>query len=210
MTDPRTAELERKYNRTARVYDFLDWPWERQYRRWRPLIVGDLEGRVLEVGVGTGRNLRFYGPDAEVEAVDLSGAMLARARKRAASTDRSIELRQADALSLDHVEDGSLDWYVATFLYCVLPDELQSPALEETARVLRPGGRFRLVEILYSKKVHRRLIQRAFAPFVKRVYGAQFDRRTRSRIAGIPELEITSTRWLQGDTHLLIEGKREG
>lgn len=121
-----------------------------------------------------------------------------------------MELTRADALSLDQVRDDSVDWYIATFLYCVLPDELQPPALAELARVLRPGGRFRLVEILYSNQPARRLVQRAFAPFVRLVYGARFDRRTQTHIGRTPGIHVTSTRWLQGDTHLLIEGRKDG
>lgn len=208
LTDPRTAPLERKYRITARLYDILDWPWELQYRKWRPDVVGDVRGRVLEAGVGTGRNLPFYGPEAEVHAVDLSKPMLARARRRARSARCPVTLERADALDLAHLPDGHFDWYVATFLYCVLPDELQPPALAEMSRVLAPGGRFRLVEILYSKRLGRRLAQRILAPYARWVFGAGFDRRTRAHLKSTPGLELTRTRWLKGDTHLLLEGRR--
>lgn len=207
-SDPRTAPLERKYRLTARLYDILDWPWERQYRRWRPRILGDLKGRVLETAVGTGRNLPHYPPGVEVHAVDLSEAMLSRARRRAVRARCPVTLRKADALHLQHLRDASFDWYVATFLYCVLPDELQPEALAEMARVLAPGGRFRLVELLYSSQPARRLVQRLLAPFVERVYGARFDRHTREHVRATPGIEITGTRWLKGDTVLLIEGRR--
>lgn len=208
MSDPRTAPLERKYGITARLYDILDWPWERQYRKWRPGIVGDLQGRVLEAGVGTGRNLAHYPAGVELHAFDLSEAMLARARRRSASAACAVTLRKADALQLDHLDDASFDWYVATFLYCVLPDPLQPPALAEMARVLRPGGRFRLLEIVYSDRFLRRLIQKILAPCVEGVYGARFDRRTREHIEATPGIEIIGERWLKADTHVLIEGKR--
>ncbi|MDX1567619.1 MAG: methyltransferase domain-containing protein [Longimicrobiales bacterium] len=210
MTDPRTRPLERKYRFTSRFYDILDWPWERRYQNWRPRLVGDVEGRVLEAGVGTGQNLRFYPPDTEVHAIDLSEGMLARARKRARHAAADVTLRKADALDLDHLDDASVDWYVATFLYCVLPDDLQPPALAEMARVLAPGGRFRLVEMVYSRSFLRRAVQRIVAPYVEWVFGARFDRRTTEHIDATPELEITDTRWLQEDTYLLIEGRRVG
>lgn len=203
-----TRGLERKYRVTAHLYDILDWPWERMYRTWRPTIVGDLTGRVLEAGVGTGRNLPFYPPEARVHAVDLSEPMLARARRRAGEAECDVTLQKADALELEHLADGAFDWYVATFLYCVLPDELQPPALAEMARVLAPGGRFRLLEILYSEKFLRRLPQRILAPYAQLVFGARFDRRTRDHLAANPELEVTHTRWLKADTHLLIEGRK--
>lgn len=208
MTDPRTASLERKYRFTSRLYDILDWPWERQYRKWRPRLVGDLEGRVLEAGVGTGRNLPFYPAEVELEAVDLSEGMLDRARRRAAADSCEVTLRKADALDLDHLDDASFDWYVATFLFCVLPDELQPAALAEMARVLAPGGRFRLVEIVYSGHFLRRLLQRIMAPYVELVFGARFDRRTLEHVEATPGLEITGTSWLKEDTYLLVEGRR--
>lgn len=208
MTDPRTAPLERKYRYTAPLYDLLDWPWERQYRKWRPEILGDLAGRVLEVGVGTGRNLRHYPSDVDLHAVDLSEAMLARARERAADARCRVTLRRADALALDHLDDGAFDWYVSTFLYCVLPDELQPAALAEMARVLAPAGRFRLLEIVYSDRFWRSLPQRILAPLVERIYGARFDRRTREHLEATPGLELTGVRWLKEDTHLLLEGRR--
>lgn len=210
MTDPQLTSLERKYRITAHLYDILDWPWERQYRKWRPEIVGDVEGRVLEAGVGTGRNLAHYPAGVEVHAIDLSESMLARARRRAASADCRLTLRQADALDLDHLEDASFDWYVATFLYCVLPDRLQPPALAQMRRVLVPGGRFRLVEILYSRRFWRRLPQKLLTPFVEGVYGARFDRHTREHLEATPGLEITRSRWLREDTHLLLEGRKSG
>lgn len=208
MTDRRIRAIERKYRFTSRVYDILDWPWERRYQKWRPRLVGDVEGRVLEAGVGTGQNLRFYPPDVEVHAIDLSQGMLSRARKRARRASADVTLRKADALDLEHLEEATFDWYVATFLYCVLPDELQPPALAEMARVLEPGGRFRLVEMVYSRSFLQRLIQRIMAPYVEWVFGARFDRRTPEHIEATPGLEITDTRWLQEDTYLLIEGRR--
>lgn len=207
MTDPRSAPLERKYRFTAPVYDILDWPWERRYQKWRPDLVGDVRGRVLEAGVGTGQNLRFYPSEVELHAVDLSEGMLSRARRRAKAAACDVTLRRADALDLDHVDDATFDWYVATFLYCVLPDPLQPPALAEMARVLKPGGRFRLVEILYSRDPIRRLVQRVMAPYVELVFGARFDRETPAHIEATPGLEITDTRWLQEDTYLLLEGR---
>jgi hypothetical protein len=57
--DNNRVNLDR-YNITALFYDLLDSPWELQYRKWRPELVGDLRGEVLEAGVGTGRNLGHY------------------------------------------------------------------------------------------------------------------------------------------------------
>ena len=58
------------------VLDILDYPWERQYRKWRPGLLTDVSGEVLEAGVGTGRNLKHYQPGVNLTAVDFSPAML--------------------------------------------------------------------------------------------------------------------------------------
>ena len=71
--------LER-YQRIAPFYDFLDAPFERRrYQAIRPLMFAGLSGRILDAGIGTGRNIPFYPPGAEMIGVDLSPAMLERA-----------------------------------------------------------------------------------------------------------------------------------
>ncbi len=205
--ETKTNFLRRKYGWTAGWYDILDAPWERIYRGWRPLLAGDLRGRIMEAGVGTGRNLSCYSADDRVVGLDLSEAMLTRAGQRAKTGAAAISLVQADALHLPF-QDASFDAYLSTFLYCVLPDQLQSQALMEMSRILIPGGKFRLLEIVYSKHRRIRLGQTLLAPLVQRVYGARFDRKTLSKIKGMDSLEITGTRFLKDDTYLLIEGRR--
>ena len=71
-----------RYQRIAWAYDLLDLPFEYgRYRKIRPLLFRGLSGRILEAGVGTGRNFPFYPPGSEVVGIDLSPAMLARAER---------------------------------------------------------------------------------------------------------------------------------
>lgn len=200
-------DLRRRYRRTGPWYDLLDAPWERIYRPWRPRILAGLPGRVLEAGVGTGRNLAHHPAGRNVVAFDLSEAMLAVARERAEAGTARIALAQADAVRLPFA-DASFDSYVATFLYCVLPDAVQKRALAEAARVLRPGGVLRILEIVYSRRASIRLRQRLFAPAVRALYGAGFDRRTREHLADTRGVETISTVFLKDDTHLLLGGRR--
>ena len=68
-----------RYERIAWVYDLLDLPFEYgRYRRIRPLLFREFSGRILDAGVGTGRNFPFYPLGSEVVGIDLSPAMLAR------------------------------------------------------------------------------------------------------------------------------------
>jgi len=71
-------------------YDILDYPWERQYRKWRPGLLEDVSGEVIEAGVGTGRNLRFYPSNTKVTGIDLSKAMLKISNKRSSSYSMGV------------------------------------------------------------------------------------------------------------------------
>lgn len=198
--------LRAKYNITALFYDVLDYPWERVYKKWRPEILGDLRGKVLEAGVGTGRNFQHYHQNVKLTGIDLSDVMLRKALKKVKNAQCEIELLHDDASLMSHVDSNQYDWIISTFLCCVMPDEYQPLALEQFSRVLKPGGRFRLLEMVYSKDEKIRKRQDFFSAFVERVYGARFDRRTVQFIEESPDLEIVSKRYLKDDVYLLIEG----
>ena len=200
--------LQAKYDLTAWFYDVLDFPWELQYRRWRPGLLEEVRGCVLEAGVGTGRNLPYYHSEASVTAIDLSPGMLRRAAKRGRHGVCQFELRQEDATTMESIPSNHFDWVISTFLCCVLPDHLQPLALRQFERILKPGGRFRLLEIIYSKDPRLKRRQSLLAPFVEKVYGARFDRHTLDYVRQAPKLSLIGTRFLKHDTYLLIEGQR--
>jgi ubiquinone/menaquinone biosynthesis C-methylase UbiE len=210
-TEPVGKDIRRlqgKYDVTAWFYDILDFPWELQYRRWRPILLSDVHGNVLEAGVGTGRNLPFYPPDALVMGIDLSQRMLRRAARKGRRARCRFALRQEDVTTMASIPSDSFDWVISTFLCCVLPDHLQPLAIQQFERVLKPGGRFRLLEIVYSSQPRLRRRQEFLAPFVERVYGARFDRRTLEYLRQASKLKVTITRFLKHDTYLVIEGER--
>ena len=80
-----------RYQRIALLYDLLDLPFEYgRYRRIRRLLFQELSGRLLEAGVGTGRNFPFYPPGSTVVGIDISPAMLARADRRRKSAAAQV------------------------------------------------------------------------------------------------------------------------
>ena len=101
--DEATRALVRKYRLTSWFYDILDYPWERQYRRWRPSLLAEVSGTVLEAGVGTGRNLRHYPHGADVTAFDLSPSMVRIASKEGEEgglpSERALPGRHAGCMS---------------------------------------------------------------------------------------------------------------
>jgi SAM-dependent methyltransferase len=161
------------------------------------LLFEGLDARLLDAGVGTGRNFPFYPPGASVVGIDLSPAMLARATRRAHLSPALIELKQMDVTRLDFL-DAAFDAAVATFLFCVLPDELQLPALRELGRVVKPGGLIRLLEYVRPQGTIRRVVAKIWEPWIGWAYGASFDRRTEERIPAAG-LQIQESRFVVPD-----------
>ena len=167
-----------RYTRIARFYDLLDLPFE--YRRYRPIrrmLFRGVRGTVLDAGAGTGRNMPFYPHDGEVVGIDLSPQMLAHARQRRESLGVEVELREMDVRTTDF-PDARFDFVIATFLFCVLEEDDQLPALRELHRICKPGGEIRLLEYTYSTRPVKRFVMRLWAPWVRLMYGAAFDRHT--------------------------------
>ena len=188
----------RQYQRIAPFYDLLELPFEYgRYRRLRRLVFDGLSGRILDAGVGTGRNVEFYPQGAEVVGIDISPAMLARAARRLKKSSAAIELREMDASRLDFPA-GSFDVAVATFLFCVLADELQLPALRELGRVVRTDGSIRLLDYVRPQRPLRRAIAGLWEPWIAWAYGASFDRSTEELI---PEagLELVEAKFVVND-----------
>ncbi len=200
--------LQAKYDLTAWFYDILDYPWERQYRNWRPILLKDVQGEVLEAGVGTGRNLKHYRADVNLIGIDISPAMLRKAMKRGKAARCNFELRQEDATIMASIPSNHFDWIVSLYLCCVMPDHLQPLAIKQFERVLKPGGRFRLLDMVYSKDPKLRMRQEYFSRFIERVYGAGFDRNTLGHLQNSRELRITNTYFIKKDVYLVIEGQR--
>ena len=196
----------RRYERIARFYDLLDLPFERsRYRALRPLMFQNLDGRLLDAGVGTGRNCAFYPPDAIVYGIDTSPAMLALAHDRCPALATAGRLYRMDVTELEF-PTGSFDAAVATFLFCVLPNELQVLALRELGRVVRPGGLIRLLEYVRPHGTFRRVMSRIWQPWIAWAYGASFDRQTERHV---PEagLELVESRYLVDDLVKLITAR---
>lgn len=151
------------------------------FRAWRRRVWSAIEGdRILEVGVGTGKNLPFHPKDRVVVAVDLSERMLARAKRRAAASGIPVEPTVMDVQSLAF-PDGSFDTAVGTFVFCSVPEPRRG--LVELRRVLRPGGKLILLEhVRADGRWAGRLLDR-LDPIVSRLVGAHVNRRTVATVA---------------------------
>jgi ubiquinone/menaquinone biosynthesis C-methylase UbiE len=175
MTGDRTEWLRGRWNSYASRYDRDIGFCERlQFGGGREWVCSQAEGDVLEVAVGTGRNLPFYPAGVRLTGIDLSPAMLDVARERAADHRIEVTLREGDAEALPFA-DGSFDTVVCTLGLCGIPDE--GKAIAEMHRVLRPGGKLLLLDHIGS---HHRLLrfgQRLLEKMTVRMCGDYMTRR---------------------------------
>ena len=198
-----------RYQRIAWAYDLLDLPFEYgRYRKIRPQIFRGLSGRILDAGVGTGRNFSFYPLGSEVVGIDLSPGMLARAERRRLLATTSVVLRQMDVTRLDF-PDRSFDAAVATFLFCTLPDDLQVAGMRELGRVVKPGGIIRCLEYTRPSGGLRRAMTHLWEPWINWAYGAGFDRETEKRA---PEagLQLFESRFVHDELIKLLGATAKG
>jgi ubiquinone/menaquinone biosynthesis C-methylase UbiE len=159
--------------RVRQVQDKHAGGYDRQMRFFdRVLFAGGREwacsyarGDVLEIAVGTGRNLPHYPPGVQLTAVEFSPEMLAIAREFAERTRTEVDLRLGDAQDLEF-EDESFDTVIITLALCTIPDDRKAAA--EAWRVLRPGGRLVLMEHVRSPAMPVRAIQRLLDPIAVR------------------------------------------
>ena len=154
---PSRERLRRYWDKSAKSYDREMALFERVLladgRQW---ACSQASGDVLEIAIGTGRNLPFYPPDVRLKGVEFSPAMLEIARERASALGRDADLRLGDAQALD-LPDAAFDTVLCTLSLCAIPDERR--AISEMKRVLRPGGRLVLVDHVAGSPAWVRAVQ---------------------------------------------------
>ena len=166
---------KRVWDEAAPRYDrqiaFLERHWFTGGREW---VCSRAHGRVLEIAVGTGRNLPFYRPDVTITGIELSTEMLALARKRAAELSLTADLREGDAQALPFA-DGSFDTVLCALSLCTIPDPAR--AIGEMDRVLAPGGTLLLIDHIGSSFAPLRAVQWVAERVTIRTAGEHFTRR---------------------------------
>jgi ubiquinone/menaquinone biosynthesis C-methylase UbiE len=140
-------------------------------REW---ACGQAAGDVLEVAIGTGRDLPFYPAGVRLTGVDLSPGMLAIARQRARTLGLDADLRTGNAQALEF-GDGTFDTVVCLISLCNIPDD--RAAIDQMYRVLRPGGRLILLDHVASDRWWVRLFQKVLEQVTVRTNGDYQTRR---------------------------------
>lgn len=193
MNGKETRLTQRRYDRQAALYDLREVPVEALgFKRFRKLLWQAVKtGRLLEIGVGTGKNMPHYPPGSRVVAVDLSPRMIRKANAKAQRLGREVDLVIADAQRLPF-RDGAFDGAAATFVFCSVPDPVTG--LEEVNRVVRAGGRIDLLEHVRARFPAAGWVMDRLNPIVVRMMGANINRDTVGNVsrAGIDIDEVES------------------
>ena len=162
------AQVAEAYGRWAPVYDLVFGPVFRQGRLAAVAAAERTGGRILEVGVGTGLSLRSYSPRSRVVGVDISEPMLGRARRRGAREGlahvESIAIGDAERLDF---ADGAFDVVVAQYVVTAVPNPER--ALDEFARVVRPGGEIVITTRIGAGQGLRGAIEKTLMPVTSRL-----------------------------------------
>jgi ubiquinone/menaquinone biosynthesis C-methylase UbiE len=182
----RTAYWDKQSASYDGAMDF----WDRHlFGDSRPWVCGRASGEVLEVAVGTGRNLALYPDGVRLTAIDWSPGMLGVARERAATLGREVDLRTGDAQALDF-PDASFDTVLCALALCAIPDDRR--AVTEMARVLRPGGRLLLVDHVAASWSGLRAVQWLYERYTIPAEGEHFRRRPLTHVRDLGfEIEET-------------------
>jgi ubiquinone/menaquinone biosynthesis C-methylase UbiE len=181
------------YDRVAAVYDLYTTPMEALGgRRARKRLFGRSRGRVLELGVGTGLNLRHYPPDVELTGIDISPRMLARGRRRADSAGIKVDLEVGDIERLPY-PDASFDTVTAACVFCSVGDPVRG--LREAARVVHPDGQVLLYEHVRPRNPVLGKLADLVSPLTRRLLGPELNRRTEGNVeaAGLHITEMRRT-----------------
>ncbi len=175
--------IQKRYNRISPIYDTMEGIMERaRFSPWRKLLWDKVEGqRILEVGVGTGKNFPNYPGNVVIHAMDFSEGMLARARKRAREQHIAVRMQLMDVQHLGF-KDDIFDTVVDSFVFCSVPDPVRG--LEEIHRVCRPGGKVIMLEHVLSTNRILASLMNLLNPLTVRIVGANINRKTVETVAG--------------------------
>lgn len=199
-----TSQTRKRYDRIASIYDLLEVLVERLfYAHWRKRLWAEVKGaEILEVGVGTGKNMPYYPDDVHVTAIDLSERMLSLARRRAKMLKLSVDLCQMDAQALAFPSD-TFDTIVATFVFCSVPDPVIG--LRELERVCKPKGEVRLLEHMRARSEALGRLMDIANPVMVRTMGPNINRRTVENVekAGL-QIERIEDLSVQGIFKLIV------
>jgi len=193
----KNNKIKKRYDRIAPVYDSLELIMEKgKMGDWRQNLWQKVESkidkkdmRLLEAGVGSGKNIEYYPEQIEIYAIDFSPKMLKEAEKKANKFNKEVKLVEMDIQNLDF-EDNYFDLIVTSCVFCSVPDPVQG--LKELKRVLKEDGRIIMLEHMRSQNELVGKFMDWFNWVSLYTWGANINRKTMENIekAGLEIVEV--------------------
>ncbi len=176
-------ETHKKYDRFSKFYDRFEGPLEKnKFAKWRAMVFQMIPSAsvLLEVGIGTGKNIPYYGKDVRIAGIDFSKGMLDKAREKVKGfPEKDVKLLQMDVADLDFPNDH-FDFVVSTFVFCTVPDPMGG--MKEINRVLKPGGKAIFLEHMRSARWYNNLMLYAMSSISIPLIGTSMVRKTKLTI----------------------------
>jgi ubiquinone/menaquinone biosynthesis C-methylase UbiE len=180
MDAAETIRVKRKYDKASYTYDIMELPLEKLFfGSWRARASRYLHGKTLEVGTGTGKNVKYYPENTSVVAIDISEKMLRKAARRARKLGLDVKFAVMDAQNLAFRE-GVFSSTLSTFVFCSVPDPVQG--ISELARVSRPDGTMVFLEHVRSSNRLLATMMDLINPFIRWLTGVNINRDTNRNI----------------------------
>lgn len=175
--DRHTETIKRRYERISSIYDLSEFVIPKS---WRKKLLQGVQGKVLEVGVGTGANLIYYPAEAEVFGIDFSPKMLRKAFRKAEEAEANIALGVMDVQDLGF-PDNTFDFVVSSLVFCTVPDPVRG--LKEISRVVKRDGKIIMLEHMRSENEMVGKLLDFMNPVTLTLMGENINRRTMDDIA---------------------------
>lgn len=195
MPDPERLARQRLRSRIeAAALDAMSSDVHRLHGQRKAEVIGAMSGTVVELGPGTGVNMRYYAPGTHVIGIEPNVHMHERLRKAATEHRVDLEVRTIVGESVD-LPDASADGVVGTLVLCGVDD--QDAVLSEVRRMLRSGGTYFFLEHVVAPEgsINRRVQQLMKRPHRWAANGCEVDRDTAAAIrrAGFGSVDMAST-----------------
>ena len=175
MDTDLSAQTKSRYNRIAPYYDRIELFSEHIFKEWRRKILVQAKGKIIEIGVGTGKNFPYYPEGSDITGIDVANKMLDIAKMRADRLGFDLKLMEEDAQALSF-PDNSFDTAVATFVFCSVPDPVLG--LKELRRVVKPDGHILLLEHVRIDRPVIGFLMDIINPLFVYLLGPNINRRT--------------------------------
>ena len=180
---------KRKWDRAAKNFDFMAAKGpEQRWAGFKKELFSHMDGKVLFLAVGTGLDIQAFPPGQDITGIDISPAMLEKAKDRADAYQGNLELIEMDVHDLPY-EDNSFDQVYTSCTFCSVPDPVKG--LESLKRVLKPGGEIRMFGHTGSNFFPFNIMMNIMTP-LSRLIGPEMNRTTvdNVRLAGFEVVKV--------------------